>query len=399
MCGSEIQFDSLHVAQGANLNVLEYCQTTSGDIYVIYYQGIEKFNFVTGRLEPISYPDAPYAMCFYESKATGRLFIGGRKQLLYSDDGGDSWVVNNDSLLPRIDFAHFAEDKDGVLYVATSALAAEHPNGAWGVYKSEDNGITWTLVEAIAAMHEDIIVDNDGTVYVAASTLAGHGGGLYRLKPGESKFERIVKGRWVEQVQFDPYGKLLLTVYGEPMLRADKDLLDWHTPLALLDYERSFYLLKTKHGYLWFTYEEFKDGAVFYCNNELNFSTELFSEDFNGTKRLYRVLESFVDAEGCLWILRKGEGIYRSTEPFESIVDVSSEVPRDSVSVTTVNGQLQVSSKVPFDELILYDISGRELYRTAGAAPTFIPEELRNTCLAWSLEIDGVVHTGTLYID
>lgn len=114
--------------------------------------------------------------------ANGRIFAGNeRGSIFFSNDNGDHWQKIDDAALKACKYRIFglAADTSSVVYAACQGQ---------GVFKSTDNGVTWTKLNLDAPYIYRIALDKSGNLYV------GDGGGVVLSTDGGSHGTRIRNG-------------------------------------------------------------------------------------------------------------------------------------------------------------------------------------------------------------
>jgi photosystem II stability/assembly factor-like uncharacterized protein len=130
--------------------------------------------------------------------------------LLKSVDGGDTWELLADETFAGRTFARIAinPDRPSMLYAAIGraggfpelAAAKGHPQaeGPVGVFKSEDAGRSWRLLEGLPAIEAtDLALDSGDpdTIYAGIGRIFGHtDNGVYRSRDGGETWTKLTGG-------------------------------------------------------------------------------------------------------------------------------------------------------------------------------------------------------------
>lgn len=133
-----------------------------------------------------------------------KMFVGiYGDALYYSSNGGNNWAYSSGGLATSIEvLAHDPFDYD-VIY------AGDFDTG--GVYKSNDNGASWTLVSSTWSVR-DLVIDP-----VATSTVfAGTSTGLHKSMDGGATWTRVISSAFdIHAIAIDPTNPDIVFAAGE----------------------------------------------------------------------------------------------------------------------------------------------------------------------------------------
>ncbi|MBS1911245.1 MAG: hypothetical protein JST22_04610 [Bacteroidetes bacterium] len=189
-----------------NVGLRAFAADTSGAIYAASYGDGVYYSADHGSWESRSSGLLNSDVRALATSPAGTVFAGTNGGGLYRRRNGTWERV----ALSRATITALLAAPDGSIYAGTTTQSGGTP----GLFHSTDNGATWEPLDASGAWGENIVVDNQGTLFFS------DGNNLNRLRTGDASWTRIRSGSNVHALAVDSGGVLFIGVQDSGVFRS-----------------------------------------------------------------------------------------------------------------------------------------------------------------------------------
>ncbi|HVZ39663.1 MAG TPA: hypothetical protein VHI13_10330 [Candidatus Kapabacteria bacterium] len=262
----------------------------------------------SGGIYAASYGDGVYYSAnhtSWESRSSGLLNSDVRTlatspsgTVFAGTNGGGLYRLQNGAwervALNRANITALLATADGTLYAGTTAPSGGTP----GVFRSTDEGATWTPLDASGASGQNIVQDREGTLFFC------DGANVYRLRTGDASWTRIRSGSNVHALAVDSTGALFIGVQDTGMFRSADHGETWKLVMDISGTFTDITAIAVGSG------EMFAAGTTFGRSVDGGLTWQRI--DAPATRSWGYVL--MVDRDGSLYVGANQDGVFRTTD-------------------------------------------------------------------------------------
>ncbi len=237
--------------------------------------------------------------------SSGHVFAGDGSKIFCSTDNGESWIEVKSELKGPV--SALAINSNGYIYAGTACPSSPFPdeeNG--GVYRSTDNGGSWTLVNnglTDNTMITSLAINSNGDVFTGT-----YGGGVFRSTDNGGSWTHVSNGlanTIILSLAINSSGDIFAGTYGGGVYRSSNNGENWiqinngltNNNVSSLAIDSSRYIFAGTHG-----------GGVFRSTNNGGSWTQV-----NNGLTNTNLWSLAVNSKGHVFAGTAG-GIYRSTD-------------------------------------------------------------------------------------
>ena len=233
----------------------------------------------------------------------GKVYAAAYGRIYYSHDGGNSWNYSETGLVPCT-IPTMTTDVNGKVYAATAG---------YGIYRTDDDGLSWTMVKGAGPDYSCLIVDADNNFYVAS-----RGYWVYRSTDNAETWQLLKDGltnKYVLSLTIDDAGYLYAGTDTSGVFRSKEKVVSGIKTHDELTIKELSLFPNPAHGQLTITYSLARSSQValtIYDNNGKTLKNIIEGKKIKG-KHETRVNVSDLPPGVYLCVVRAGNAKTEST--------------------------------------------------------------------------------------